>query len=142
MRLSFPSCLFFFHGLVYFLIAAAEFQERIPRDVETPAYIGNRTVLLQHADDDLPVFNQHVHFRVTAFFPAENDTLGFPQGKRLLGAHRNQVALNLRHQPESETEYLAIDGVVARIPLFGGVKVDSFLQTFDHDGHEVRQRAA
>ena len=30
------------------------FDERIPRNVETPAYIGNRTVPLQHADDDLP----------------------------------------------------------------------------------------
>ena len=30
------------------------------------------------------------------------------------------------------------DGVVKRIPLLGRVKVDSFLQTFAHDGHEVR----
>lgn len=116
MQLPFPSYLFLFHGLIYFLIVTAEFHERIPRNVETPAYIGNRTVPLQHADDDLPVFDQHVHFRVAAFFPAKDDTLGFPQGERLLRAHRNQVAFNLRNQTESETEYLAVDGVIERIP--------------------------
>lgn len=58
----------FFHGFIYFFIAAAEFQKCISRDVETPTYIGNRAVPFQHADDDFPVFDQHIHFRVAAFF--------------------------------------------------------------------------
>ena len=129
LQLPFPSYLFLFHGLIYFLIAATEFHECIPRNVETPAYIGNRTVPLQHANDDLSVFDQHVHFRVAAFFPTKDDTLGFPEGESLLRAHRNQVAFNFRYQTERETKYLAVDGVVERIPPLGCVKVDSLLQT-------------
>ena len=142
MQLPFPSYLFLFHGLIYFLIAATEFHECIPRNVETPAYIGNRTVPLQHANDDLSVFDQHFHFPVAAFIPTKDYTLAFTERESLLRANPKQVAINFRYQTERETKYLAVDGVVERIPLLGCVKVDSLLQTLAHDGHEVRQRAA
>ena len=40
--------------------------------------------------------------------PAQHNPFAAAQSERLLGAHRDQVAFDFGHQPECETEHLAV----------------------------------
>lgn len=116
--------------------------EGIPRKGIAAADLAHRTVGIQHADDLVSVVDQYIIFGVAALAPSENLPFGLAQGQRLLGPHRNQVALDLRDEPEGETEHLAVDAVVEDVALLGRVEVDLLLQAFSHDGHDVGQRPA
>ena len=70
------------------------------------------------------------------------EAFGPTQRQRLAGAHGDQVALDFGHEPEREAEHLAVDRVVEGVLLLGGVQVDSALEAFAHDSHDVGERPA
>ena len=127
---------------LYGRILSPELSERIPREPEPFAYVGDRFVLLQHADDLLLIVDQHLLFRKAALFTAEDHSFRLAQGQGFLGSHGNQIALDFRHQSESEAKDFAVDGIVERIPLLGSIEIDLPGQTLAHDSHDVRQRPA
>lgn len=131
--------LFLIQGFHDIVVPVAELGERVPRDVETSAYIGHRTVSFQHADNDAPVLDKHIRLGVAAFLASEYGSFGFSQSESFFRPQRNQVVLYLRYKPEGEAEHLAVDGVVERVAFLGRVQVNALFQTLAHDGHDVGQ---
>lgn len=97
---------------------------------------------VEHCDNGLPIFNQYVQFGITSVTASQDHPLGTPQRQCLARPHRNKIALNLRDESESEAQHLAVDRIVERIALLGRIKVDSPLQAFAHNRHNVRKRSA
>ena len=119
-----------------------EFGKRIPRKAEMSANIADGLSPVEHCDNGLPIFNQYVQFGITSVTASQDHPLGTPQRQCLARPHRNKIALNLRDESESEAQHLAVDRIVERIALLGRIKVDSPLQAFAHNRHNVRKRSA
>ena len=106
------------------------------------ADVADGAVFVQHFDHGGPVFDEHLQFGVASLFPSQDHAFGPTQRQRLAGAHGDQVALDFGHEPEREAEHLAVDRVVEGVLLLGGVQVDSALEAFAHDSHDVGERPA
>lgn len=116
--------------------------ERIARDAERLADRRNGIPLAEPPENLLPVFAQDALLHAASLAPAQHNPFAAAQGERLLGAHRDQVAFDFGHQPECETEHLAVDAVVEGIAVFGAVEDDLPPQAQPHDGHDLGERAA
>ena len=74
---------------------------------------------------------QNPEFGTAALAAAKHHSVGLSEREGLLGPHRYQIALNLRHQPESETEDLAVDAVIESVSLLGSIDPYFFLQAME-----------
>lgn len=115
----------------------AEAVERIARKLVAAADLRHRAVFVEHADHCQTVLGQHVELRETPLAAPQHNPLGLAARQGLLGAHRYQVALDLGHQSERETQHLAVDRIVECVSLLGRVEVDLLLQAPPHDRHDV-----
>lgn len=120
----------------------AEPVERVARDPVFFAHFVDGRPFFKLLDDDATVLLQYLHLRTAALAPSEFHPLRLAQSQCFTRTHGNEIALNLRHQTEGETQNLAVDGVVELMSLLDAVKTDVLPQTPSHDFHDVGERAA
>ena len=97
---------------------------------------------VHHAHYFAAVVDELLQFGVAAFAASEYDSLFASQRQRLPCTHGYQVSFDFRHQPECETEHLAVYRVVEGVVIFRAVQADLLFEKFSHDRHDVCQGAA
>lgn len=129
-------------GGIHIREVCPESGESLPRHPEMPANGRNTATALQHRHHLRTVRPQYIRLRIAAIAAAELDPLCLAQCQSLFRPHGYQIPLDLRHETESETQDLAVYGIVESVAFFRGIEKDASFQTFPHDGHDLRESPA
>ena len=86
------------------------------------------------------VLDEHIHLGCRPLPAPQLLALLTAASQCLLGAHRDEIPLNLGYQPEGKAQHFAVDVVLKHVALFGAVETHILADASVQNGHDFEQR--